>query len=78
MKKKTNAVQTSVVVPVLPDPGVDVFIKRKDYDGLQVARLSTHGVFYTASFGAGERGQRVSVADVERWDFAIPAGDLLC
>jgi hypothetical protein len=65
----------------LPEPGIDVYIQRSGSPQMELARLErARNYFVLAKFpmrgkAAGRTG--VAVDAVVRWDYAVPAGDLL-
>ena len=79
-----NGVTVYDEVPVLfrplPDPGVDVFVYTEDNPSPRLARLESNRKFFMTPRWENptEVAQQVSVRDVTFWDFAVPAGDLLC
>jgi hypothetical protein len=66
----------------LPEPGVDVYIKLAGERTARLARIGTdRDTFITPSFtgwGQYSPGGCYRVMDVVEWDYAVPAGDLLC
>jgi hypothetical protein len=63
----------------LPEPGVDVFVQLRTEARavLRPARLNEYGTDFVLASYPNAPGIPVRLADVQRWDYAVPAGDLL-
>jgi hypothetical protein len=68
-----------MTLKTLPEPGVDVYIKSEEVpDQYRLARLETNQKFFALPRWPGKLDKQVPVRDVTYWDYAMPAGDLLC
>ncbi len=62
----------------LPEPGVDVFVKKAHTEGMVLARLMEDRKRFSVAAFYGHHGKSIPLSYVERWDYAVPASDLLC
>lgn len=61
----------------LPDPHVDVYVKKRHTEGMVLARLMEDKKRFSVAAFYGHHGKSIPISYVERWDYAVPASDLL-